>query len=934
MNEKSRNRAPQGILDILKAADTRAFRPVVFWSINSDLKAEELVRQIGEMRSFHLGGFVFHARAGLTAEYLSEEWFSCVGLCLDEAERQGLHVWMYDEFGWPSGFAGGKLLEREDFRACYLEYRVLGQYDESAYAVYALEGGTPRLLRPHERAEEYHTLYVRRSDAYTDILNPEVTEAFLRTTYEPYFARFGDKFGKTFLGFFTDEPQYYRYATPISKCTEEEYLRAYGTPLREELLYLFLQGEKGYPFRVKYYNLMSRLYCENYYKKLQDWCSAHGCMLTGHSVEETFFFTQMWGGADCAASYLYEHVPAMDNLTRSSPACISAKNVGSVAAQTGKKLVLTETFGCSGYAATPRELRRAADRQYVCGVDLMCQHLYNYSLAGQGKTDHPISFGRTLPWRGGYADFNDYYASLGWLIANSEEQAPVAVITPMESIYLDYLRLDERQSQKVDAAFLQVLDELRKAGTCYHFVDEKVLQKLGSVEGGKLRVGERAYSAVVLGNCRELKKSTAQLMRAFAAAGGRIDVMGSAPEFLEGERADFGWLKSGGTPETLPRPRGAVSVGIDYTVREIGGKRFVFAVNEGDLPQTIRWEKKLSLIDLQTMRGYAPQFAVTVPAHSSALLEEEGAYATPAFTARRTCSLVPELIWSDANCLTVENVTVRTESGEELSGYAYGVYETLIRRGYRGKLFVQYLFQSDAPRTVLLSAEKQDVSDERFNGSPVTFVQSGEDVNFKCAQVQAQAGENVYSFRAELSDADRVKAVLFDGSVPESLRNCFSYATRMEPICLFGEFDTEGFCLHTPCKKSAGDLTAQGFANFCGCVRYKIAVEGEGRARFVPKGSFAMCEFDDGENSCRVLLGEGAELMLRGGRQEIAVRCYSTMRNRFGPFHLASGEEDAISPDSFTLRGGWKDERTNGRYTPQRRVLPFGLDSVEVQFEK
>lgn len=107
----------EGLLSTLRRVNVRDFRPVVFWSINSELGEEELCRQIGEMKSFGLGGFIFHARAGLTTEYLSNEWFRLVGVCLEEAKKQDLKVWMYDEFGWPSGFVGGKLLSERDFRA-------------------------------------------------------------------------------------------------------------------------------------------------------------------------------------------------------------------------------------------------------------------------------------------------------------------------------------------------------------------------------------------------------------------------------------------------------------------------------------------------------------------------------------------------------------------------------------------------------------------------------------------------------------------------------------------------------------------------------------------------------------------------------------------------------------------------------------------------
>lgn len=75
-----------------------------------------------------------------------------------------------------------------------------------------------------------------------------------------------------------------------------------------------------------------------------------------------------------------------------------ARQVGSVAGQLGKKQVLTESFGCCGYDTTPRELKAIAEKQYVHGVNLLCHHLFAYSLSGQGKTDHPPCFSRHMPW--------------------------------------------------------------------------------------------------------------------------------------------------------------------------------------------------------------------------------------------------------------------------------------------------------------------------------------------------------------------------------------------------------------------------------------------------------------------------------------------------------------------------------------------------------
>lgn len=918
--------AQESILRRIADAPLDEYRPVVFWSINSALGEGELRRQIREMKHFGLGGFVFHARAGLETEYLSEDWFRAVGICLDEARAQGMRVWLYDEFGWPSGFAGGRLLADENNRACYLEYEVRETYDPAAYAVYALEDGVPRLLQEGERAAQYHTLYLRISDAYVDSLDKRVTRQFLALTHEQYYARFAASFGKELLGFFTDEPQYYRYATPITRIAEEEYRTQYGEELRDGLLWLFLKDERGYAFRVRYYHLLNRLYCENFYREVYDWCKAHGCMLTGHSIEENAFFAQMWGGADCATSYLYEHVPAIDNLARLSDPVISAKSVASVAAQTGREHILTETFGCTGYGITPRQLRLIAEKQYVRGVNTMCQHLYNYSLAGQGKIDHPISFGRALPWIKGYPAFNEYFAKLGYLLGDSREEAPVAVISPMESVYLNYVRLDEQQTiAEVDGGYAEIAQALQKQGIAYHLVNEKVLGMLGSVREGKLCVGACKYGTVVLANCKELENNTVSLLRSFLASGGKLKTMGAAPTYAEGKRADLSDLVC---DCDLPRPACIGKADLAYTVRTMkDGKKFIFAVNDGREARSLEPQGSFSEVDLVSGRGYAPKKRYTVAPESSLLLEENGGYTDPSFCEVSRETLIPEFCGSDANCLTLENATVTLEDGEQLDGYVYGLFERLVKRRYCGKLRVRFAFRSEIACAARLTAERQPIGAVCLNGKELSLEENVLDCNFLTADVQIERGENAVTYEARLHEPEKLCKVLF-GDTPESLRNCISYHTCLEPVYLEGDFDTHADCVSASAGKSAGDLTRMGYENFCGKVRYRVSFTGGGRVRLRPVGDFSMCECTIGGQTQTVLLGDSAEFMLPAGEHTCEIVCASTMRNRFGPFHSLWEEEYGVSPDHFTLRGGWSQAGENEHYTKERRLVPFGLREV------
>ena len=84
-------------------------------------------------------------------------------------------------------------------------------------------------------------------------------------------------------------------------------------------------------------------------------------MLTGHTIEEENLPGQMFGCAAVTPSYEYEHIPGIDHLTRFCPNELGPKQIGSLAQQLGKEQVLTESFACSGFDATPFELKSIGD---------------------------------------------------------------------------------------------------------------------------------------------------------------------------------------------------------------------------------------------------------------------------------------------------------------------------------------------------------------------------------------------------------------------------------------------------------------------------------------------------------------------------------------------------------------------------------------------
>ena len=246
------------------------YRPIPFWSWNEKLDTEETRRQVRLMKDAHLGGYFMHARGGLLTKYMGEEWFDNVLATVEEGEACGMDSWAYDENGWPSGFGDGRVLELgEDYHIKALTYKKTEDYDGEERFV---------LLR-----RDGYTYYYQPNSLYVDLLNPDVTDAFIKVAYEPYYERYGNRI----TGFFTDEPQLLRVpGYPWSVVTRAEFQSLYGYDLVENIPSLFFEVGDFMRVRLDYWRMTTELFSKNYFKRLYDWCEERGYKLTGHLVME------------------------------------------------------------------------------------------------------------------------------------------------------------------------------------------------------------------------------------------------------------------------------------------------------------------------------------------------------------------------------------------------------------------------------------------------------------------------------------------------------------------------------------------------------------------------------------------------------------------------------------------------------------------------
>ena len=89
------------------------FSPMPFWFWNDELTEEEILRQIHDFRDHGVAGFVIHPRKGLPGSipYLGDKYMQFVRFAVEEADKLGMEVILYDEAMYPSGSAHGMVVK-------------------------------------------------------------------------------------------------------------------------------------------------------------------------------------------------------------------------------------------------------------------------------------------------------------------------------------------------------------------------------------------------------------------------------------------------------------------------------------------------------------------------------------------------------------------------------------------------------------------------------------------------------------------------------------------------------------------------------------------------------------------------------------------------------------------------------------------------------
>ncbi len=476
---------------------------LTFWAINGALEKEKLLFQLKEMKRLGFEGTVFHPRHyPNTPPYLSEEYYEIVSDAILTAKELGMEFWIYDENGWPSGRADGKVMER--LGDCLCEWLV---YEEGRVQ--------------------------KKSVHQVNTFSVEAMEAFVDITYEGYRKGLTKEAFEYVTGFFSDEVGFLdghgvsiqTGGVPWHEEIGRRYRQNYGTALEEEWEALFLE-KPGYEIvRFRFWETAAGLLAENYYGRINQWCLRHGKRYTAHLKGEENLFFQVSPSGSAFRNLLNVSIPAVDALERYPGNHYYPRIPSSISKQFGDGICLAEAIGGSGWGLAPKDLEKYVDWLAGSGINTFVFHICQYEQNAASVRDWPPDIPFGLNWKEAFPSlFGKLHQKWD---GKAVQKHPVLLVAPVRRVMAEFIPQDamqlnehngdnvpESKSGLVSTHFQELSESLYRRGMEFDVAEEWMLEEYGELKDGKLFLGSQNYKCVIFGeDCLWTKPSFAEQLK-------------------------------------------------------------------------------------------------------------------------------------------------------------------------------------------------------------------------------------------------------------------------------------------------------------------------------------------------------------------------------------------------------------------------------------
>ena len=602
------------------------FRPIYNNAVFPDTPIEEIRRELQWYKDNGYGGFAVNGAAKTKLKDVGEwlpGYLRSVRRYCDEAKRQHLDMWIFDEWGYPSGCACGLVLtpatrpkklskavdvtledgECLDMPAparllCVGAIPVdrFGPYHPAGRAALCpvREGrirvraeGKTRVVgvtwEPHSFVTHVMKDYVEGDPTIgtTDILDRACVRKFLDNMHERYVPVIGDEFGRTVKGFFYDEPEIC-WEFPWTESLGGRFEARHGydmlTILPELVAYSAAEcgvtggGDAYARLRAQfadYTDAWTSLLSESFYGQIENWCHEHRLLSVGHQDLDNHAETLLTVSGDFWRNSARNDRPGIDVIWDNiAPDRFDdfPRFAGSVKRALGKDGAMSETFAEMGDCMPPDVMRYVMAHQIVRGIDQFFLYTTHNS---RPQADPNVGvFTRALMDRAAFAAAR---------LSEGRPGAKVALLVPLQAIAFERSHLNPHAINGTPLPWERV-DRLAEA-LCYAPIDFDY-----AWEEGLTDLRARGFEHLVLPGV-PLSDAALEGARAFAEAGGTV---WSAYSVTPGFPAARHMASPRQLAAALPRPFvRATSDGVSLTVRETADGPLAALLNETEAPARV-----------------------------------------------------------------------------------------------------------------------------------------------------------------------------------------------------------------------------------------------------------------------------------------------------------------------------------------------------------
>jgi len=576
------------------------YGPEPYYGLNGPVDQAVIERDLDAMKALGYTAVTAQAGYGMNEPYLSEAYFKLFRTLVEQAKKRAMRVWIVDDAGYPSGFAGGKFSSEHPglrMQALVIAERIpaaagdlithavkpetvavtaLNQADGSIVQI-PITNGAIAWKAPSGKwtvviVEHQFSTSPTRSDtnprrvkdgtqSLEDYLDPAATQQYLAFTHEQYKRYLGDEFGKTIMGFRGDEPDYSIRGLPWTPKFFDRFQQLKGYDIRRFVAtFTAAAGQPATPLterqrraKADYYDVFSQMFRDGFFKIQGDWCAANHLEYQVHLNHEEAELQLVRSEGDFFRAMRPVQIPGIDSIWHQIfPDTISdfPRLASSASHLYGKPRAFTESFAAYRPEPSITDARYVLNEQFVRGINLVETMYYPGSATPGGHGRSPYMNDPAYP------QLLTYTRRMSYLLSMGHPTAEVALYLPTSSLWLN----DEAS----DTAFVATEQLLSEHQIDFDIVSEDALATDLKLAHGTFETfsGNR-YKTVILPSAAVISQTALDRLRTFANSGGHVLFLGRTPSLISTEtilkaRAatpkDFAWASVETSAQLPPTP--------------------------------------------------------------------------------------------------------------------------------------------------------------------------------------------------------------------------------------------------------------------------------------------------------------------------------------------------------------------------------------------